>query len=188
MTGKCVILSAPSGSGKTTLVRYLLSKVSNLHFSVSATSRPPRAGEQHAEHYHFLTPVEFKQRIASDDFLEWEEVYTDQFYGTLKSEVQRIWNEGGHVIFDVDVVGGVNLKKELGSDALAVFVKAPSMEIIEERLRARATESEESLSKRLAKVEEEMEFEDQFDTTIVNDELEIAQEEILNTVQQFLGT
>lgn len=186
MSGKCVIISAPSGSGKTTLVKYLLSKEPTLRFSVSASSRVARKDEVNGKDYHFLSPQEFRQRIADDDFIEWEEVYHDQYYGSLRSEVERIWNEGGHVIFDVDVKGGINLKKALGNNALAVFIKAPSVKAIEARLRRRGTESEESLSKRVAKAESEMTHEAHFDLTVVNEDLERAEEELLDLVKNFL--
>lgn len=186
MSGKCVIISAPSGSGKTTLVKYLLSQVSSLQFSVSASSRVPRKDEVNGKDYHFLSPDDFRQRITDGEFIEWEEVYHDQYYGSLRSEVERIWNEGRHVIFDVDVKGGINLKRALGDEALAVFIKAPSVEAIEARLRSRGTESEENLAKRVAKAESEMAYAVHFDITVVNDQLERAEQELLDLVINFL--
>jgi len=186
MSGKCVIISAPSGSGKTTLVKYLLSQEPSLRFSVSASSRVPRTDEVNGKDYHFLSPGEFRKRIADGDFIEWEEVYHDQYYGSLRSEVERIWDEGGHVIFDVDVKGGINLKKALGKDALSVFIKAPSVEAIERRLRSRGTESEESLNKRVSKAESEISDEIHFDRTVVNDDLKLAEIELLGLVKTFL--
>ena len=184
--GKLIIFSAPSGSGKTTLVHHLLSKPEmKLAFSVSATSREKRPNEIHGKDYYFLPADEFKSRISKDDFLEWEEVYTDQFYGTLKSEIDRIHSEGKHVMFDVDVVGGLNIKKQFGDDALAVFVKPPSIKELENRLRSRSTESDESLQKRVGKAAEEMEYANQFDVVLVNDDLETAKAEAEKLVSDF---
>lgn len=173
MPGKAIIFSAPSGSGKTTLVQFLLENNSDLDFSVSASTRDKRGRtEQNGKDYHFLTPEEFKQKIDHDEFVEWEEVYEGNFYGTLKSEIQRIWKEGKNVIFDVDVKGGVSLKKYFGDKALSVFVKVPSTDVLLNRLKDRGTESEESLSRRLFKVKFEMGFEDKFDVILLNDHLE----------------
>lgn len=184
--GKLIIFSAPSGSGKTTLVHHLLSKPElKLAFSVSATSREKRPNETHGKDYYFLSADEFRKRIEADEFLEWEEVYTDQFYGTLRSEIDRIHAEGKHVMFDVDVVGGVNIKKQFGDEALAVFVKPPSTEELERRLRNRSTESEESLKKRVGKAAEELEFATQFDVVLVNDDLETAKREAEKLVAEF---
>ena len=184
--GKLIIFSAPSGSGKTTLVHHLLPKSElKLAFSVSATSREKRPNEEHGKDYYFLSADEFRKRISADEFLEWEEVYTDQFYGTLRSEINRIHSEGQTVVFDVDVVGGLNLKKEFGASALAIFVQPPSIEELERRLRNRSTESEESLAKRVAKSSEELEYANQFDVVIINDELEIAKAEAYNLVSDF---
>lgn len=184
--GKLIIFSAPSGSGKTTLVHHLLSKPElKLSFSVSATSRAKRPNETHGKDYYFLSADEFRKRIDADDFLEWEEVYTDQFYGTLRSEIDRIHAEGKTVMFDVDVVGGLNIKKQFGDDALAVFVKPPSIEELENRLRNRSTESEESLQKRVGKAAKEMEFANQFDVILVNDDLETAKAEAEKLVSDF---
>ena len=184
--GKLIIFSAPSGAGKTTLVHYLLSKPElKLAFSVSATSRAKRPNETDGTDYYFLTAEAFKARIENGDFLEWEEVYTDQFYGTLRSEIDRIHAEGKHVMFDVDVIGGLNIKKQFGNDALAVFVKPPSIEELEKRLRNRSTESEESLQKRVGKAAQEMEYANQFDVVLVNDDLETAKAEAARLVADF---
>ena len=187
--GKLIIFSAPSGSGKTTLVHHLLSKPElKLAFSVSATSRGKRPNETHGKDYYFLSADEFRKRIDAGDFLEWEEVYTDQFYGTLRSEIDRIHSEGKYVMFDVDVVGGLNIKKQFGDDALAVFVKPPSIEELENRLRNRSTESEESLRKRVGKAAEEMEYANQFDVVLVNDDLETAKAEAEKLVSDFTNS
>lgn len=171
--GKVIIFSAPSGSGKTTIVKHLLEKNSNLGFSISACTRDKRGrDEENGKDYYFLTPEDFKERIVKQEFIEWQEVYRGAFYGTLKSEIDRLWSEGKHVLFDVDVKGGLNLKKYFGDDALAIFVQPPSVEILEERLRNRGTEDEDSISRRLFKVNFEMSFKDQFDTILINDKLE----------------
>lgn len=185
-SGKCIIVCAPSGAGKTTIVRHLLSKFSDLTFSVSATSREPRHNEEDGVHYHFISAKDFRSKIDNDEFLEWEEVYTDQFYGTLKSEINRIWDKGHHVVFDVDVEGGVNLKEIFGDRALALFVKPPSLKVLEERLRSRKTETEESLQKRLNKAERELGYEEKFDDTVINDELEEACKTAAEKVKTFL--
>jgi guanylate kinase len=186
MIRKAIIFSAPSGAGKTTLVRHLMEKLPILQFSVSATSRSKREHEIHGKDYFFLTPEQFRAHIQSNDFLEWEEVYPNHYYGTLKSEVERIFEEGKVVIFDVDVVGGLNLKEYFGSEALAVFVKPPSEEELENRLRYRNTETEEKIQLRLAKAKHELAFEDRFDTVIVNENLEIAKGESLEKVKNFI--
>lgn len=187
--GKAIIFSAPSGSGKTTIVKHLLAAGLNLEFSISACTRDRRGrSEVHGKDYYFLTPEEFKQKIDNDEFVEWEEVYPGNFYGTLKSEVQRIWDAGNHVIFDVDVKGGINLKKYFKEDALAVFVKVPSLEILKKRLNDRGTESEDSLSRRLFKAEFEMSFEPQFDVTIVNADLPEAEGEARSLVENFINS
>lgn len=171
--GKVIIFSAPSGSGKTTLVRHLLKNNPDLGFSISACTRDRRGrNEVDGKDYYFLTPKEFKQKIDNDEFIEWEEVYEGNFYGTLKSEIERLWSEGRNVIFDVDVKGGIALKKHFGEKALAVFVQVPSEDILKERLRGRNTESENGLSRRLFKVEFEMTFTDRFDLVLLNDNLE----------------
>lgn len=173
MEGKAIIFSAPSGSGKTTIVKHLLKTNPDLGFSISASTRDKRGRtEQHGKDYYFLTPEEFKKKIDDDDFIEWEEVYEGNFYGTLKSEIDRIWKQGKNVIFDVDVKGGLNLKKYFGDKALAVFVKVPTLEILKERLSDRGTESAESISRRLFKANFEMSFQDQFDKVLVNENLQ----------------
>ena len=172
MKGKLIIFSAPSGSGKTTIVKHLLGLDLGLAFSISATSRQPRGNETDGKDYYFLTPEDFKARISNGDFLEWEEVYTNQYYGTLRSETERLRNEGIHVLFDIDVVGGVNLKREFGDEALAIFVQPPSLEELENRLKGRESDSPEQLSKRLDKAEEELSYASQFDVIIVNDDLD----------------
>jgi guanylate kinase len=156
--GKLVIFSAPSGAGKSTLVHYLLPKFGELSFSISATSRAPRGEEKHGQDYYFLSAEDFQKRTQNDEFLEWEEVYAGTYYGTLKSEVQRLWDEGKTVVFDIDVVGGLNLKKIFGPQALAMFVQAPSIQVLEQRLRGRGTDSEEKIAERLAKASTEMEL------------------------------
>ena len=186
MAGKLIIFSAPSGSGKSTIINYLLTQNLNLHFSISATSRAPRGTEQNGVEYYFLTPEEFRNRIAADDFLEYEEVYTDKFYGTLKSEVERILNNGDNVIFDVDVVGGCNIKKYYGDSALSVFIQPPSIEELRKRLVGRGTDAPEIIESRIAKAEFELSFADKFDTVIINDDLNKAQSEALTTIQHFL--
>src|SRR6188508_1926173 len=164
MSGKAIIFSAPSGSGKTTIVKHLLKTNPDLGFSISASTRDKRGRtEQHGKDYYFLSPMDFKKKIDNDEFIEWEEVYEGNFYGTLKSEIERIWREGRNVIFDVDVKGGINLKKYFGDRALAIFVKVPSLEVLKERLKDRGTESEESLSRRLFKAQFEMSFQGKFD-------------------------
>jgi len=173
--GKCIIFSAPSGAGKTTIVRHLLNNTKlPLGFSVSATSRAPRTHEVDGVDYHFIGAVEFKKLIEQNAFIEWEEVYTDHFYGTLKSELERHWSAGKAVVFDVDVVGGLNLKQIFGEKALALFIQAPSIDALEERLRNRKTETEERIQLRIAKAKKEMESADAFDQIIINEDLDSA--------------
>jgi len=186
MSGKAIIFSAPSGSGKTTLVKYLLSKNNDLSFSISACSRPRRENERKGKDYHFLNEVDFRSKIENDEFVEWEEVYKGNYYGTLKSEIERVWSEGKHVIFDVDVVGGLNLKKYFKEQALAIFVKSPSIETLAKRLTERGSETIESLEKRIEKAKSEMKYADQFDQIIVNDNLENAKAESERLVKNFL--
>ncbi|MBT1705577.1 guanylate kinase [Chryseosolibacter indicus] len=186
MAGKAIIFSAPSGSGKTTIVKHLLKNNSDLGFSISASTRDKRGRtEQHGKDYYFLTPLEFKKKIENDEFVEWEEVYEGNYYGTLKSEIDRIWNEGKNVIFDVDVKGGLNLKKYFEDKALAIFVKVPSMEILKERLHDRGTETSESLSRRIFKAEFEMSFQDKFDRVLINENLEKSLKEAQQLYDHF---
>ena len=184
--GKLVIFSAPSGAGKTTIVKHLLQRGFDLEFSVSATSRNKRVNEIHGRDYYFLTEEEFMQKVEANEFLEWEEVYQGNKYGTLKSEVERIRNLGKNVIFDVDVVGGLNIKKYYGTDALAIFVQPPSIEELKKRLQFRSTETEEKIKMRMAKAEYELSFAQQFDVIIVNDLLDNALEEAEKIVGGFL--
>lgn len=185
--GKLLIFSAPSGSGKTTLVNHLMSEIPNLAFSVSATTRAPRGEEQNGVEYYFMSLEEFKQRVENNEFLEWEEVYPGRCYGTLKAVVEKMQEEGCHVAFDVDVVGGTNIKKFYGDKALSVFIQAPSIEVLRERLVNRQTDSMEEIEKRLAKAQWEMDFaQGKFDITIINDDLETAKADILEAVQDFL--
>ncbi len=186
MKGKVIIVSAPSGAGKTSIVRHLLEQVPDLKFSISATTRPKRDYEIDGKDYYFLTPEQFKERLANDEFLEWQEVYADQFYGSLKSEVERIWSNGQAVIFDVDVLGGLNIKKFYGDEALSVFIEPPTMEELENRLKNRGTENDASLKKRLAKAEYELSFARQFDRIVLNDDLKTAQQEMIDLVRDFL--
>ncbi|MFN5294438.1 MAG: guanylate kinase [Flavobacteriales bacterium] len=187
-TGKAIIFSAPSGAGKTTIVRHLMQLPDlRLFFSVSATTREKRDYEVDGKDYYFISPEDFLQRAKKGEFIEWEEVYTNQYYGTLYSEVERIWEEGGHVIFDLDVVGGLNLKKILGEKALSVFVKAPNIAALEERLRKRSTETPEKIEQRIAKANHEMSFEPRFDCVIVNDVLDEALAEAEQRVREFLN-
>ncbi len=187
MKGKLVIFSAPSGAGKTTIVRHLLNKGFDLEFSVSATSRAPRPTETHGKDYYFLSAEEFNAKVGRDEFLEWEEVYNGIRYGTLKTEVERIRNKGKNVVFDVDVVGGLNIKKYFGDQALAVFVQPPSVEELRKRLRARSTETEEKIAMRIAKAEHELSFAPQFDVVLINDSLEQAFADAQKIVAAFLS-
>jgi guanylate kinase len=175
LEGKLIIFSAPSGSGKTTVVKELLKNNSNLGFSISACTRDKRGrSEENGKDYYFLSPDDFREKINEGAFVEWEEVYSGAYYGTLKSEIERIWASGKHVIFDVDVKGGLALKNYYGKRALAIFVKVPSLDVLEERLRLRGTETEESLSKRIFKMKFEWSFQDKFDVILVNDALDLA--------------
>ena len=186
MLGKLIIFSAPSGAGKSTLVNHVLEKDFNLEFSISATSRAPRGIEQHGEAYYFISADEFREKITCDEFLEFEEVYDGVFYGTLKSEIERITSKGKNIIFDVDVIGGLNIKAEYGNRALAIFIAPPSVEILEHRLRERATDSVEKIAERISKAEYEMTFAPQFDKIIINDNLKHAQQETENAIRKFL--
>lgn len=185
--GKCIIVSAPSGAGKTTIVHNLLSKNPLLSFSISATSREQRGHEEDGVDYYFLGVEGFKEKIGQDAFIEWEEVYPNQFYGTLASEVQRIWKNGKHVIFDVDVIGGLNLKKQFGKRALSVFIEAPSIEDLRKRLQGRATETEEKIEMRMKKASAEMKYKKDFDVVVVNNNLEKAYQETEKIVREFLA-
>ena len=185
--GKCIIVSAPSGAGKTTLVRHLLEQDLDLAFSVSATSRPPRHYEQDGLHYHFLSQAAFEQAIADGEFLEWEEVYEGKYYGTLRRSIEDNWRQGLHVIFDVDVVGGLHLKSKFKEKALAIFIEAPSIAVLEERLRKRETEDEAMLKTRIDKARQEMMRAEEFDLRIVNDDLEQACQRIEQAVRTFLA-
>ena len=185
--GKLIIFSAPSGAGKSTIVSYLLSQNLNLQFSISATSRQPRGSEQHGVEYYFHSPGEFRAKIDNHEFLEYEEVHKDRFYGTLKSEVQRIVDAGNFVIFDVDVVGGCNIKQYYGNEALSIFVMPPSVDALRQRLTARGTDSPEVIDARVAKAEYEIAFAPQFDVVILNDDLEKAKAEALKVVKEFLA-
>jgi guanylate kinase len=184
---KLVIVTAPSGAGKTTIVRHLLSTFDNLVFSVSATTRSKRDYEVDGKDYYFISQADFRAHIAAGDFLEWEEVYDNQFYGTLKSEVSRIWDAQLHIIFDIDVKGALNIKNTYPQDSLAIFVKPPSPEVLFQRLIGRQTENAESLKKRLARAEEELGYENKFDHILVNDTLEHALEESERVVREFLN-
>lgn len=186
--GKLIVFSAPSGSGKTTIVRHLLDqKEFGLEFSISATSREARGKEINGEDYYFMSSKEFKQKIKADEFLEWEEVYINNFYGTLKSEVARIWAKGKHVIFDIDVAGGVRIKKKFPERTLAVFVKPPDINELIIRLKQRGEESSEKIAMRVAKAPTEMATAPQFDTIILNDNLAIALQDAENLVKDFLN-
>ncbi len=188
MDGKLVIISAPSGAGKTTIVKHLLDSGLNLSFSVSATTRPTRGEEKNGEDYFFLTVQEFKKKIEKNEFVEWQEVYKDLFYGTLKSELERIWEKGNHVLFDVDAKGGITLKKKFGTNAIAIFIMPPSVPELENRLIKRGTDTIEKIRIRVEKAKEELKLADQFDTIIVNHQLDKAKEEILKMVRSFLGS
>jgi guanylate kinase len=185
--GKLIIFSAPSGAGKTTLVRYVMSQINTLTFSVSACSRIKRDYETDGKDYHFISVSAFKEKIENNEFIEWEEVYPNHFYGTLFSEVDHKRNAGKHVVFDVDVIGGTNLKKIFGTEALAIFIKPPSVEVLRERLLNRGTDKKEDIETRIKKAEYELEFEKDFDISIVNDDLEKAEEETLRVVQEFIS-
>lgn len=189
MKGNCLIFSAPSGSGKSTIVQWLTKEHPelNLVFSISATSRPPRGTEQHGVEYFFLTPEEFKAKIDANEFLEYEEVYTDRYYGTLKSQVEDQLESGKNVIFDIDIKGGINVKKFFGDRALSLFIQPPSVEELRKRLVGRATDSAEQIEERLAKAEYEMSFAPQFDQIIVNDDLDTAKADTLKTIRNFLN-
>ena len=187
MSNKVVIFSAPSGAGKSTIVNHLLGIHPELEFSISATSRAPRGQEKHGVEYYFFSADEFRQMISEDKFVEYEEVYAGSFYGTLRSEVERIWAKGHTIVFDIDVQGGVNLKRIFGEQALSVFIQAPSVEVLRERLIGRGTDTQEAIEKRVAKAASEMEFADgKFDYTLVNDDLQTAKAEAEKLIADFL--
>jgi guanylate kinase len=184
--GKLIIFSAPSGAGKTTLVHHILKIFPQVEFSVSACSRPIRPGEKEGKDYYFLSVDEFKKKIENNEFVEWQEVYKDNYYGTLKKEVERIWAKNHVVIFDVDVVGGLNLKETYGKNALSVFVKAPSLKHLEDRLKRRETETAESIARRMAKASKEMNYAEKFDAIVLNDDIQKAFDESQRLVTGFI--
>jgi len=186
MQGKLIIISAPSGAGKTTIVNSLLQKGLGLEFSVSATTRNPRGKEKNGKEYYFIPTEEFREKIRKNEFVEWEEVYKDQFYGTLKSEVERIWAESKHVVFDVDVKGGINLKNIFGKKALSIFIMPPSVKELEKRLLRRATEDRSKIKMRVEKAIREIKLSDKFDHIIINDNLEVAQKKVFEIVKSFI--
>jgi guanylate kinase len=186
MVNEAVIISAPSGAGKTTIVKHLLSVFPDLEFSVSACSRPKRENESEGRDYYFITTDQFREKIANNEFIEWQEVYPGSYYGTLKSEINRIWSKAKIPIFDVDVLGGMNLKKYFGDTAIAIFIQPPSLKELENRLRHRGTESEENLQTRLNKVEKEMTFVNKFDRVVVNDEISSASTKATELIKAFL--
>jgi len=187
MAGKLIIFSAPSGAGKSTIVNYLINKGLDIEFSISATSRLPRGNEQNGVEYYFLTPDDFRAKIANDEFVEYEEVYRDCYYGTLKSEIDRIGVNGKNIIFDVDVVGGLNIKKQFGERALLIFIAPPGIDELRNRLTARGTDSPEMIDLRVAKAEYELSFAPQFDLKIVNDDLQKAQLEVEKAILNFIN-
>jgi guanylate kinase len=188
MEGKLVIISAPSGAGKTTIVKHLLESGLNLAFSVSATTRSSRGKEKNGVDYFFLSVPEFRNRIEKEEFVEWEEVYKDLLYGTLRSEIERIWGNGNHVIFDVDVMGGLNLKKIFGRKAIAIFIMPPSVKELEKRLTGRGTDSPEKIRMRLDKAHIELKLAGQFDNIVINDNLDKAKEETISIITEFLSS
>jgi guanylate kinase len=186
MKGKLIIICAPSGAGKTTIVKHLLNNILRLEFSVSATTRQPRCNETNGKEYYFLSTEDFKKRIVNNEFVEWEEVYKDHLYGTLKSEIERIWANGNHILFDVDVRGGINLKKIFGNTSAALFIMPPSTKELELRLIKRGTDNAEKIRMRVEKAEEEMKLSDQFDFIVINNQLDKAKEEAFAIVSSFL--
>lgn len=189
MKGKLIIFAAPSGSGKSTIINWLMQEHPelNMHFSISCTSRAPRGTEQHGVEYFFLTPEEFRAKIANDEFVEYEEVYADRYYGTLKSQVEKQLEQGENVVFDVDVHGAMNIKKAYGNQAISVFIQPPSIEELRKRLNGRATDAPEVIEQRIERAEYELSFAPKFDTVVVNDDLQEAKENALQKIAQFLG-
>lgn len=187
-SGRAIIISAPSGAGKTTIVHHLLKSGLKLEFSISATSRPLRSGETDGHDYHFLAPDDFQERIKNEAFVEWEEVYPGSYYGTLRSELERIWSNGHYVLFEVDVFGGLKLKDIFKDSALSLFIMPPSVQALEDRLRKRSTDSEESLKKRMDKAKLEIDQSHRFDKIVINDKLEAAMEESFQIVKSFLNS
>lgn len=185
--GKIIIFSAPSGAGKSTLIGHLLKRFPQLEFSISATSRAPRGSEVNGKEYYFLSNEEFKNKVAAGEFVEWEEVYAGTCYGTLRSELKRIWDKGHVIVFDVDVKGGVNLKKIFGDDALSIFIMPPSVEELRRRLEKRGTDAPETIAKRVAKAEEEITYAPLFDKIVVNDSLETAIADAIRITESFIG-
>ena len=184
--GKLIIIAAPSGAGKTTVVKHILQQFPHLSFSVSATTRPMRQGETDGKDYYFLSEQEFKNRIANDEFVEWEMVYVGKYYGTLKSELQRVWNNNQHIIFDVDVEGGLHIKNKYPNNSLSIFINPPSLEVLKQRLTDRNTESEESLRERISKAEHELSFASQFDVVLTNDDLQLTLSNAEQLLKDFL--
>lgn len=189
MRGKLIIFSAPSGTGKSTIINWLMKEHEELHlaFSISCTSRAPRGAEQNGVEYFFISPEEFRMRIEDDEFLEYEEVYTDRYYGTLKSQVERQLEAGQNVVFDVDVKGGVNIKKHYGDEAMSIFIQPPSIDELRRRLEHRATDAPEVIDQRIARAEFELTFADKFDKIVINDKLEQAKADALKLVQDFIS-
>ncbi len=187
MQGKSIVISAPSGAGKTSIVNFILAKIDSIEFSVSACNRPQRPAEVNGKNYHFLSTSDFKEKIDKGLFLEWEEVYPDQFYGTPFSSVKTIWERGKHVIFDVDVKGGLNIKSKFLNNCISIFIMPPSLEELKNRLLKRGTEKNNSIQYRTQKFEEEINYKDQFDFVIINDKLEVACDETLNLITNFLN-
>lgn len=187
--GKLVVISAPSGTGKSTIIGKLMSEAQELRlrFSISATSRPPRGEEQHGREYYFFSPEEFRAKISAGDFLEWEEVYDGKYYGTLKSEIERILDQGDNVIFDVDCIGGLNIKRFYGSSAMSLFIKPPSLEALRVRLKGRSTDSDQMIEERLAKAATELAYASDFDCQVVNDNLQDCYDEVYALLHRFLG-
>ena len=186
MKGKLVIISAPSGAGKSTIIKHLLDRGINLEFSISATTRAPRGREKNGIEYYYMSVGDFRKRVGKGDFVEWEEVYKDQLYGTLKSEIDRIWSHGNHVLFDVDVKGGINLKNIFKNDAISIFIMPPSTDELEKRLQHRGTDNPEKIKIRVAKATEEMKLADQFDNIVINDNLQQAEDEVYIIVTSFI--